>query len=328
MRMSPSTAIAAVLAIVVVVGLVIFLGGRSGGGAAQASASPSAAASESASASPSAAASASEAASPSASACAKDSLTLVSAGKFTIGTDNPAYPPYFLENPDKHKTDPWELGDPTNGTGFESAVGYAIAKQLGFAREDVVWVVVPFANSFAPGPKTFDIDLNQVSFKPERAQTADLSDGYYFGNQSLVVLKDSKLASATSIAALKDYKFGAQVGTTSYDAIVSVIQPSTEPAVYDTNDAAIEALKKKTIDGIVVDLPTADFITNVQVPESKIVGQFAGGTPEHFSAVLSKGSALTPCVNQAIGALKADGTLDALASQFLPFQDAVPVFGP
>ena len=289
-------------------------------------ATPSPAASTAASVAPSVPAS--EAASPSADACATDALALVTPGTFTIGTDNPAYPPYFQENTDGHKTDPWELGDPTNATGFESAVGYAIANKLGFARDKVAWVVVPFDKSYAPGPKTFDIDLNQVSFKPERAETADLSDGYYFGNQSLVVLKKSSLASVTSIAALKDNIFGAQVGTTSYDAIVNVIKPSKDPQVYNDNDAAIKALGNGTIDGVVVDLPTADYITNVQVDNSTIVGQFAGATPEHFSAVLAKGSALTPCVNGAIGALKTDGTLDALASQFLPFQDAVPVFGP
>ena len=156
------------------------------------------------------------------------------------------------------KTPPWELGDPTNGNGFESAVGFAVADRLGFPKAEVTWVVVPFANSFAPGPKTFDIFLNQVSFKPERAQTADLSDGYYFGNQSLVALKSSPVAKVTSIAALKDFVFGAQVGTTSYDAITSVIAPSKDPLVFDTNDAAIEAVKNGTIDGVVVDLPTAD----------------------------------------------------------------------
>jgi polar amino acid transport system substrate-binding protein len=270
----------------------------------------------------------SEAASPSSTACLKDALTLVTPAKFTIGTSNPAYPPYFLENTDGHKTDPWELGDPTNGTGFESAVGYGIANKLGFSRDEVTWLVVPFDQSYAPGAKNFDIDLNQVSFKPERAETADLSDGYYFGNQSLVVLKNSPLASATSIAALKDHTFGAQVGTTSYDAIVNVIKPSKDPQVYNDNDAAIKALGNGTIDGVVVDLPTADYITNVQVDNSKIVGQFEGGTPEHFSAVLAKSSPLTPCVNGAIAALTSDGTLEALASQFLPFQDAVPVFGP
>ena len=284
------------------------------------------------SASPSAAPSIEPSASASAAAsldpCATENLALVTPGALTIGTDNPAYPPYFLENEDGSKTDPWELGDPTNATGFESAVAYAIADQLGFGRDAVTWAVVPFANAFAPGPKDFDIDLNQVSYKPERAETVDLSDGYYFGNQSLVVLKSSPLAAATSVAALKDYTFGAQVGTTSYDAIVSLIQPTKDVQVYDSNDAAIQALGQGTIDGVVVDLPTADFITNVQLDDSVIVGQFEGGTPEYFSAVLEKDSALTPCVNDAIAALDSDGTLDALASQFLPFQDAVPVFQP
>ena len=153
----------------------------------------------------------------------------MTAGTFTIGTDNPAYPPYFLENDGGANTAPWELGDPTTGDGFESAVGFAIADKLGFAKDEVTWVVVPFANSFAPGPKTFDIVLNQVTFKPERAQTADLSDGYYFGNQSLVALKSSPVAKVTSIAELKDFEFGAQVGTTSYDAITTVIAPTKDP---------------------------------------------------------------------------------------------------
>jgi polar amino acid transport system substrate-binding protein len=275
---------------------------------------------------PSAAPSAS--ASPSANACAKDSLAVVTPGKLTIGTDNPAYPPYFAENADGSKTDPWELGDPTNGKGFESAVAYAIAEQLGFAKEEVTWVVVPFANAFAPGPKEFDFDLNQVSYKAERAETADLTEGYYFGHQSLVVLENGPLATVTSIAALKDYIFGAQVGTTSYDAITEVIAPTKDPQVFDSNDAAIQALGQGSIDGVVVDLPTADFITNVQLEGSKIVGQFEGGTPEYFSAVLAKGSALTECVSGAIASLTADGTLDRLASEFLPFQDSVPVFGP
>jgi polar amino acid transport system substrate-binding protein len=313
MRKTPGIAIAGVL--------VILLAACTSGAATPSSAAPSVAPSVEPSVAPSEAAATPD-------ACAKDSLALVTAGTFTIGTDNPAYPPYFLENTDGHKTDPWELGDPTNATGFESAVGFAIADKLGFAREAVTWVVVPFANSFAPGPKTFDIDLNQVSFKPERAETADLSEGYYFGNQSLVAMKGTPIASATKISDLKGYTFGAQVGTTSLDAITSVIAPTKDAQVYDTNDAAIQALGQGTIDGVVVDLPTADFITNVQLENSTIVGQFEGGTPEHFSAVLAKDSALTPCVDAAIAALADDGTLDALASQFLPFQDAVPVIQP
>ena len=261
-------------------------------------------------------------------ACALANLTLATPGKFTIGTDNPAYPPYFAENADKHTTPPWEIGDPTNGQGFESAVGYAIADRLGFDKADVTWIVVPFANSFAPGPKTFDIDLNQVNYKTERTQTADLTKGYYFGNQALVVLKNSPLAKATTIAELKDYVYGAQVGTTSYDAIASVIAPTKPALVYDTNDLAIKALGNKTIDGVMVDLPTADYITNVQVENATIVGQFEGGTPEYFSAVLGKGSTLTPCVDAAIDSLTADGTLDKLASTWLPFQDSVPVIKP
>jgi polar amino acid transport system substrate-binding protein len=261
-------------------------------------------------------------------ACAAANLTLATPGKFTIGTDNPAYPPYFAENADKHTTPPWEIGDPTNGQGFESAVGYAIADRLGFDKADVAWIVVPFANSFAPGPKTFDIDLNQVNYKTERTQTADLTKGYYFGNQALVVLKNSPLAKATTIAELKDGVYGAQVGTTSYDSIATVIAPSKPALVYDTNDLAIKALGNKTIDGVMVDLPTADYITNVQVKNATILGQFEGGTPEYFSAVLGKGSTLTPCVDAAIDSLKADGTLDKLASTWLPFQDSVPVIKP
>jgi polar amino acid transport system substrate-binding protein len=287
------------------------------------SVAPSVAPSEAAASTP-----ASAAPSPTDDVCNKDTLTVVAPGAFTIGTDNPAYPPYFAENKDGHKTDPWELGDPTNGQGFESAVGYAIAKQLGFADGEVTWIVVPFANSFAPGPKTFDIFLNQVSYKPERAQTADLSDGYYFGNQSLVTLKDSKYAKATKISELKAGTFGAQVGTTSLDAITAVIAPTDEPRVYDTNDAAVQALGQGQIDGIVVDLPTADYITNVQVDDSTIVGQFEGGKPEYFAAVLAKDSPLTDCINNAIADLTENGTLDALASQWLPFQDQVPVFQP
>jgi polar amino acid transport system substrate-binding protein len=141
-------------------------------------------------------------------------------------------------------------------------------------------------------------------------------------------MEGTSIAAVTSIAGLKDFIFGAQVGTTSLDAINEIIQPTQQPMVYDTNDAAIEALGAGTIDGVVVDLPTADYITNVQLENSVIVGQFEGGEPSHFSAVLAKDSSLTDCVNEAIATLTADGTLDALASQFLPFQDAVPVLAP
>jgi polar amino acid transport system substrate-binding protein len=291
--------------------------------------SPSASASASAAASPSAAAS-SSAPSPSADACAKESLTTLTAGKLTIGTDNPAYPPYF-QIPDGTATAPWELGDPTNGEGFEGAFAYALADELGFAETDVAWVVVPFDNSFAPGAKAFDIDINQVSFKPERAEAADLSDGYYTLNQSIVALKANGLAAAKTIADLKAFKFGAQTGTTSYDTITDVIAPTAAGMAYTSNDDAIAGLTAKQIDGLIVDLPTAFFVTAAQVENSVIVGQFAppaGADAEHFSVVLDKGSPLTACVNTAIAAMKSDGTLDAITQEWLSDKASAPVIQP
>ncbi len=260
-------------------------------------------------------------------ACAPENLATLTAGTLTIGADNPAYPPYFeIGDP---ATPPWELGDPTNGKGFEAAVAYAVAARLGFAKDAVAWTVVPFNNSFAPGPKTFDFYITQVSYKPERATAVDLSDGYYFVNQAVVALKDSPIAAAKTIGELAKYRFGAQVGTTSYDTIVNTIKPTAEPSVFDTNDAAIEALKNKQIDGLVVDLPTAFFVTAVQVEGGVIVGQFpAPAEGEHFSLVLAKASPLTACVNQAIAALKADGTLEAITTEWLADKANAPVFTP
>lgn len=269
---------------------------------------------------------------PTVDACATENLKTVTPGVLTAGTDNPAFPPYFNLHESPYPS-PWEdlgyTGDPTSGEGFESATAYAVAQQLGFAKDKVTWVVVPFANSFAPGPKNFDFNINQVSFTPERAQNADLSDGYYSLKQAIVALKENPISKETTLAGLAKYKFGAQIGTTSYKAIADEIKATAEGAVYDTNDLAIAALKAKQIDAIIVDLPTADFITNVQIENgaATIVGQLAGapGSDEHFSLVLAKGSALTPCVNAALAALKSAGTLDELAKKWLPFQEAIPV---
>jgi len=294
-----------------------------GGASAPASAAPSVAA-------PSASVEASVTPSASPDACAKASLKLTTAGKLTIGTDNPAYPPYF-QIPDGTATKPWELGDPTNGQGFESAFAYALADKLGFTKDEVAWIVVPFDNSFAPGTKTFDLDVNQVSYKPDRAQAVDLSDGYYTLNQSVVALKANAIAGAKSIADLKAYKFGAQAGTTSLDTINTVIAPTTAAKVYSSNDDAIAGLKAKQIDGLVVDLPTAFYVTAAQVENSVIVGQFApptGAEAEHFSVVLAKGSPLTACVNAAIAGLKTDGKLDAITKEWLSDKASAPVFQP
>ena len=254
--------------------------------------------------------------------CAKDQLQLTNAGKLTIGTDNPAYPPWFGGTPQGD----WKISDPASGKGFESAVAYAVAKDMGFTKDEVEWTVVPFNNSFKPGPKDFDFDINQISYTPKRAESVDFSDSYYDVNQSVVALKDSKIANSTSLADLKDAKLGAPVGTTSYDYITENIQPSQQPQVYDTLDAGVAALKAKQIDGLVVDLPTAFFITAVQVPNGKIVGQFPTiGTQEYFGLVLAKDSPLTSCVNDALGKLRDDGTLDSLQQEWLSDKASAPV---
>ncbi len=238
--------------------------------------------------------------------CAYENLTTISPGMLTIGTDTPAYPPYFVDD------------DPTNGEGFESAVAYAVASQLGFAPTDVKWEVVPFNTSYAPGDKNFDFDINQISITPERAEVVDFSDGYYTVNQAVVAFNDSPIAGATTIAELKDAKLGAQVGTTSLDFVTEVVQPTNDPYVFnDTNDAK-SALQNGQIDGIVVDLPTAYYVTAAEFDNSKIVGQFqatAGG--EEFGLLLQKGNPLVTCVNKALTTLKDSGELQEIQDAWL-----------
>ena len=269
---------------------------------------------------------------PTVDPCAKANLTVIAAGKLTVGTDNPAYSPYWLPR-DGGNMPPWDTefsGDPTTGTGFESAVAYAVADKLGFTKDEVAWTPVKFDNSYAPGPKPFDFYLAQVSYTAERAQTADLSDGYYSLNQALVGVSGSAIASAKTLADLQSYQFGAQAGTTSYDTIVNLIKPSKEPRVYDSNDAAITALNNKQIDGLVVDLPTAFYVTAAQMDNGVIVGQFAptGSEQEHFSMVLAKDSPLTACVNQALATMTSDGTLDAITKEWMSDKANAPVIQP
>jgi polar amino acid transport system substrate-binding protein len=191
----------------------------------------------------------------------------------------------------------------------------------------VTWIVVPFTNAYAPGPKNFDVDVNQVSISEERRRAVDFSSGYYDVAQTVITTKGSKIEGATSIAALKDAKLGAQVGTTSYTAITDQIQPTAKPAVYDTNDLAVQALQNGQVDGLVVDLPTAFYITAAQLDDGVIVGQLpaGSGTPEQFGMVLAKGSPLTACVSAAVDGLRADGTLDELEKQWLAGTDGAPV---
>ena len=296
------------------------------GGGASADPSPSTAASTEASIV--ASASNSPSASASGDNCTADQIETVNEGRLTIGTDNPAFPPYWDPPAEgETATDPWELGDPTNKRGFEGAVAWAVAEQMGFGDDEVDFIPVPFDVSFAPGEKDFDFYLAQVSFNEERAEVVDMSDGYFFSNQALVANAETPITEAASIADLGEYRLGVQVGTTSLTYIEEEIQPTTEASVFNSNDAAIAALNADQVDGIVVDLPTAFFITAAQMENGTIVGQFppAGDDQEFFSLVLEQGSALTYCVNVAIATLETSGELDAITQEWMSENAGAPL---
>lgn len=248
--------------------------------------------------------------------CAKSKLSLKTAGTLTIGTDSPAFPPWFADD------------TPANGKGFEGAVAAAVADTLGFSPAEVKWIKVPFNSSYAPGKKDFDFDINQISITPERKATVDFSDGYFDVNQAVVALKGSPAVSAKTIADLSKLKFGVQQGTTSLKFVTDVVKPSAEPFVYSTNNDAKAALAAKQIDAIVLDLPTAFYVSAVEIEGSVLVGQFAAqGGGEQFGMLFEKGSTLTPCVNQALAVLKASGKLAAIQTEELATATNAPVFG-
>ncbi|MET8610750.1 ABC transporter substrate-binding protein [Streptomyces misionensis] len=247
--------------------------------------------------------------------CATGEAATKTPGKLTIATDQPAYEPWFQND------------DPASGKGFESAVAYAVAKRLGYGKDAVVWQRVPFNKAFAPGVKTFDFDINQVSISAERKKAVDFSSGYYDVRQAVIALKGGKAAKATGIADLRGLRLGAQVGSTSLDYITDVVKPDRQPAVYAKNDQAKSALRNGQVDAVVTDLPTAFYITSAEVTNAKIVGQFEnrGSAPEQFGLVLDKGSALTPCVSRAVDALRKDGTLARLDQRWLSDAVGAPV---
>lgn len=245
--------------------------------------------------------------------CTPDQLETEAAGKLTVATDKPAFPPYFVAD------------DPTNGEGFESAVAFAIAEQLGFSEADVDWVVEPFNSSYAPGPKDFDLDLNQISITPKRAEQVDFSSPYYVAEQAIVALKDSELADAASLADFADAAIGVQIGTTSLDAVNEVIAPSTEPEVFDTSNDVVTALKNEQVDAVVVDVPTAFFLTAVQIPEAVTVGQFPAPGGDEWGALMEKGSPITPCVSAAVEELDSSGELAAIEKRWMSDVTNAPV---
>ena len=240
----------------------------------------------------------------------------LSDGKLTIGTGSPAYSPW-VEN-DK----------PESGEGFEAAVAYAVAHELGFDDANVAWVRTTFDEAIQPGAKNFDFNLQQYSITDERKKTVSFSDAYYTSNQAIVGFADSKAATAKSVADLKDLKFGAQSGTTSLDFITNVIKPSSEPFVYDDNAAAKAALEAKQVDAIVLDLPTAFYVSAVEIEGTKVIGQFpanAGEGADQYGMVFDLDNALVGCVNTALAALKDSGELAAIEKQWLSDKTGAPI---
>ena len=247
--------------------------------------------------------------------CAPESLETLEPDTLTIATDQPAY-------------EPWVVGDaPESGEGFEAAVAYAVAEQLGYSEDQVTWTRVPFNAAIQPGARPFDFDINQFSITEERKQAVDFSSPYYTVSQAVITTAGSAAEGATSIADLQDLRIGAQVATTSLTALQEVIDPSSDPVVFNSNDDAKLALQNGQVDAIVVDLPTAFFITAAELEDGVIVGQLEtsdeGG--DSFGLLLEKDSPLTDCVSQAVDELRENGTLDDLEQEWLADVADAPV---
>ena len=252
---------------------------------------------------------------PTSAATTATALDTLTAGKLTIATSEPAYEPWMVDD------------DPTNGKGYETAVAYAVADRLGFAKDDVVWVRQTFEQIIAPGAKSFDFAINQVSITDERKASLDFSSSYYDTAQAVVTTSTSAAAGATSLADLKGVKIGAMVGTTSLTTAEEAIAPTTDVQVFNDNDQLTQALTSGLVDAVVLDLPTALYVANAELDDGVLVGQLANSSAggDSFGLVLDKGSALTVPVTAAVEALRADGTLDALQAQWLTDAAGAPV---
>ena len=240
---------------------------------------------------------------------------LYAKGALTVATDKPAYPPWFASN------------DPANGKGYESAVAYAVAAQLGFKKSQVKWAYEPFNNSYAPGPKKFDFDINEISVTPQRAQAVTFSTSYYNVQQALVALKGTAIVTKHTPADLKNYVFGDQVGTTSLAFINSQIQPTQTPKVYESLNDVKQGLQTHQVAALVADTPTAQFISSSEIKNSVMVAQFPS-TGEHFGLLFSKGNPLVGCVDKALATLNRNGTLASLEKKYLQVYLSVPTIKP
>jgi polar amino acid transport system substrate-binding protein len=245
-----------------------------------------------------------------------DCTATLTDGSLTIATGEPAFFPWVIDDA------------PETGEGFEAAVALAVASEMGYEGDAVTWTRTTFDEAIQPGAKNFDMNLQQFSISDERKENVDMSDPYFTSNQAIVALEGSSAEGATTVADLKDVKFGAQAGTTSLDFINDVIQPTQDVFVYDDNVGAKAALEANQIDAAVFDLPTALFVSGVEIENSVVVGQFpaeAGGTTDDFGFVLNKDSALTGCVNDAIAAIAASGELAAIQQEWLSDTTGAPI---
>lgn len=250
--------------------------------------------------------------------CAIENLALVNDGMLTAATGEPAFEPWVVDD------------DPTTQEGFEAAVVYAMAEEMGFTPDQVTWTRIGFDAAIAPGPKEFDVNVQQYSITDERDEVVDFSYPYYETQQALVAFTDSTVTEATSLEELRSYNLGAQIGTTSLDYIEQIIEPDTAPAVYDSNSDAKSALEAGQIDAIVFDLPTAYYITAVEIPDAAIVGALPASEEQadRFGMLMEEGTALKPCVDRALEALDSDGTLEALADEWLQQEGGIPELAP
>jgi len=254
---------------------------------------------------------------PLGAACSNTAIQgdLYQKGQLTVATDDPVYTPWFVNN------------HPENGKGYEAAVAYAVARALGFTTSQVKWAYEPFNDSYAPGPKKFDFDINEISVTAARAQEVTFSISYYADRQALVVLKNGPLAKDHSPAALKTYEYGDSIGSTSLAYISQYIQPSKQTRVYGSLNDVKSALDTHQIEAFVTDTPTAQYIAADEIPGSEVVGQFPS-TGEHFGLLFHKGDPLVSCVNKALQYLTSKGTLASYSKKYLQVYNTIPTIEP
>ena len=230
----------------------------------------------------------------------------VTPGKLTVATGEIAYYPYVIDD------------DPASGEGFEAAVAYAVAEELGFEPEDVEWVRTTFEAAIAPGPKSFDFNIQQYTITDERKQAVDFSSPYYEASQAIVAIEGGAADGVTDIAGLKGLVLGAMAGSTSATTLEEAVDPDVEPQLFNSNEDAVAALQSNQIDALVLDLPTAYYATGVYIENSFIVGELpAAGVPDQWGLLLPKDSPLTGDVTAAVDALRESGKLAEITEQWL-----------